>query len=56
VRATEFEIDTAGRRVVDITERVRAFAGEGGESGLVHVYLPHATAGLADGDGFRLGG
>lgn len=47
MRTTEFEIDTAGRRVIDVTERVRAFAAEGGESGIVHVFLPHATAGLA---------
>lgn len=45
--ATEFTIDTAGRRVVDITGRVRAFAKEAGGAGLVHVFLPHATAGLA---------
>lgn len=47
MRVTEFEIDTSGRRVVDITDRVRGFAAEAGESGIVHVFLPHATAGLA---------
>jgi secondary thiamine-phosphate synthase enzyme len=47
VHVTEFEIDTHGRRVVDITDRVRGFAEATGESGLVHVFLPHATAGLA---------
>jgi secondary thiamine-phosphate synthase enzyme len=44
---TEFEIDTAGRRVVDLTARVQAFAAEAGRDGLLHVFLPHATAGLA---------
>jgi secondary thiamine-phosphate synthase enzyme len=47
VRVTEFEVDTSGRRVVDITSRVRGFVTEGNESGLAHVFLPHATAGLA---------
>jgi secondary thiamine-phosphate synthase enzyme len=47
VRTAEFEVQTAGRRVVDITDRVRGFAGEAGEDGLLHVFLPHATAGLA---------
>ena len=47
MRSTELEVDTAGRRVVDITARVRSFVAEGVESGLAHVFLPHATAGLA---------
>jgi secondary thiamine-phosphate synthase enzyme len=46
VRTTEFELSTKGRRVVDLTDRIRAFAGSGGD-GLIHVFLPHATAGLA---------
>lgn len=47
MRTTELELDTHGRRVVNITERVRAFAAEVGLDGLLHVFLPHATAGLA---------
>jgi secondary thiamine-phosphate synthase enzyme len=47
MKSTEFEVDTSGRRVVDLTERVRSFAAEAGTDGLVHVFLPHATAGLA---------
>src|SRR2546422_6974824 len=47
MRVTEFEVDTSGTRVLDITSRVRAFVAEGSESGLAHVFLPHATAGLA---------
>ena len=43
----EFRIRTGGRRVVDVTKRVRAFAAEAGSDGLLHVFLPHATAGLA---------
>jgi secondary thiamine-phosphate synthase enzyme len=47
MRVTEFEVETSGERVVDITSRVRGFVAEGNESGLAHVVLPHATAGLA---------
>jgi secondary thiamine-phosphate synthase enzyme len=47
VRTAEFEVPTAGRRVVDITGRVRGFAEETPEDGLLNVFLPHATAGLA---------
>jgi len=47
VRTTETEIDTRGRLVSDITDRVQAFAAESSADGLLHVFLPHATAGLA---------
>jgi len=47
MKATEFEVDTRGKLVTDITDRVQAFAGEVNAEGLVHVFLPHATAGLA---------
>jgi secondary thiamine-phosphate synthase enzyme len=47
VHTIEFEVDTSGRRVVDLTDRVRAFAADAGEDGLVNVFVPHATAGLA---------
>jgi secondary thiamine-phosphate synthase enzyme len=47
MEAREFEVPTSGRRVVDLTGRVQTFAGEAGGDGLVHVFLPHATAGLA---------
>lgn len=47
MRTIELEFDTAGRRVLDITGSVERFAAEGDESGLVNVFLPHATAGLA---------
>lgn len=42
-----FELETSGRRIWDITERVRRFAAETGGDGLLHLFLPHATAGLA---------
>jgi secondary thiamine-phosphate synthase enzyme len=47
VRSEVQELDTGGRRIVDVTDRVRAFArGQGGD-GLLHVFVPHATAGVA---------
>ena len=47
VLTRELQIRTGGRRVVDITERLRAFAAEAASDGLLHAFLPHATAGLA---------
>jgi secondary thiamine-phosphate synthase enzyme len=47
VRSIELDIDTSGRRVVDVTDRLRAFAAEMSEDGLLHVFVPHATAGVA---------
>jgi secondary thiamine-phosphate synthase enzyme len=47
VKVEEFEVDTGGRLVTDITDRIQRFAAETGSNGLVHVFLPHATAGLA---------
>jgi secondary thiamine-phosphate synthase enzyme len=47
VRTTVFEIDTGGRLVIDVTDEVGRAVALGAESGLVHVFLPHATAGLA---------
>jgi secondary thiamine-phosphate synthase enzyme len=47
VRTRELEIETARRRIVDVTAEVRGFAAEAGGDGLVHAFLPHATAGLA---------
>lgn len=46
MKSTELSFDTSWRRFVDLTDDVKKFvAGEG--DGLVHVFLPHATAGLA---------
>jgi len=47
VRTTVFTIDTGGRRVVDVSDRVRRFAADAGADGLLHVFVPHATAGVA---------
>lgn len=40
-------VRTGARRVTDVTEPCAAFAAEVGGDGLLHVFLPHATAGLA---------
>jgi secondary thiamine-phosphate synthase enzyme len=47
VRRDELVVDTKGRLVTDITPLVEAFCREAGGDGLVHVFLPHATAGVA---------
>lgn len=47
MRTAELHLDTRDRRVVDVTAEVEAFAAKAGSDGLLHVFLPHATAGLA---------
>jgi secondary thiamine-phosphate synthase enzyme len=47
VRSIELEIDTSGRCIVDVTDRLRAFAAQMPADGLLHVFVPHSTAGLA---------
>ena len=47
MNVAELDLDTHGRRIVDITERVRTFCAADGRDGIVHVFVPHATAGLA---------
>lgn len=39
--------DTSSTRVLDLTRELREFASSSGGDGLVHVFVPHATAGLA---------
>lgn len=43
----ELTFDTSGRRVVDVTRDVAGFAQEASGDGLLHLFLLHATAGLA---------
>jgi secondary thiamine-phosphate synthase enzyme len=47
MRTEELQVSTHGRRVLDVTDQVVAFAEAAGGDGLVNVYLPHATAGVA---------
>lgn len=43
---TELRVDTGDRRITDLTGEVVDFCAGRGD-GLVHVFVPHATAGLA---------
>jgi secondary thiamine-phosphate synthase enzyme len=44
--SVELHIETSGQRIVDLTDEARRFcAGKG--DGLLNVFAPHATAGLA---------
>ncbi|MBW3576225.1 MAG: YjbQ family protein [Actinobacteria bacterium] len=47
MESREVQLDTRGQRVTDVTDQVRSFARDVGGDGLLHVFLPHATAGLA---------
>lgn len=48
MHSTELRIDTTGRHVVDLTGRLEAFLREAGAGdGLLSVFVPHATAGVA---------
>jgi len=46
MESTELTLNTSGQRTADLTEDVAAFC-RGKGDGLVHVFAPHATAGLA---------
>jgi secondary thiamine-phosphate synthase enzyme len=47
MRSETLTIETRGRIVSDLSPRVSDFAREAGGDGLLHVFAPHATAGLA---------
>ena len=44
---SELRLETGGRHVLDLTDRAAAFAAQNGGDGLLQVFVPHATAGLA---------
>lgn len=46
MRTAELRIDTARSRVLDVTDRVEGFL-EPGDEGLLDVFVPHATCGVA---------
>jgi secondary thiamine-phosphate synthase enzyme len=46
VETAELQVDTSRRRIVDLTGDVAAFC-RGRGDGLVSIFAPHATAGLA---------
>lgn len=47
MRSETFRLSTRGAQVVDVTTHLRVFAREAGGDGLLHVFVPHATAGVA---------
>jgi secondary thiamine-phosphate synthase enzyme len=47
MRSETFQVDTRGTLVTDLTDRVESFASASSGDGLVHVFVPHATAGVA---------
>ncbi|ACY97222.1 MULTISPECIES: secondary thiamine-phosphate synthase enzyme YjbQ [Thermomonospora] len=48
MKSTVIRVATGGRETVhDITAECAAFAAEAGGDGLLHVFVPHATAGVA---------
>ena len=48
VETATLEVETGDREaVVDLTRRCERFAGDAGGDGLLHVFVPHATAGIA---------
>ncbi|MDF5755425.1 YjbQ family protein [Spongiactinospora sp. TRM90649] len=48
MKSTEIEVTTGSRdRVHDITRECEEFARDCGGDGLLHVFVPHATAGVA---------
>jgi secondary thiamine-phosphate synthase enzyme len=47
METTELSIDTGDRHVLDLTDQAAAFVAGAGGDGLLQVFVPHATAGLA---------
>ena len=47
MRTEELSLDTSSAHFVDLTGRVQEFVTAAGADGLVNVFVPHATAGLA---------
>ena len=47
VHQRDLSVDTSREQVVDVTDEAAALAGEAGGDGLLNVFVPHATAGVA---------
>jgi secondary thiamine-phosphate synthase enzyme len=47
MRTEELKFETGRSHFLDLTRVVRDFAAKGGADGLVNVFVPHATAGIA---------
>jgi secondary thiamine-phosphate synthase enzyme len=46
MRTTMIDVDTSRERIADLTPELERFCREGGD-GLINIFVPHATAGLA---------
>jgi secondary thiamine-phosphate synthase enzyme len=46
VLTAELQLDAGKRQLIDLTDQVAAFCAQRGD-GLVHIFAPHATAGIA---------
>ena len=46
MKSLDLHVDTAQRRMVDLTDQVRGFCRDQ-QDGLLNVFVPHATAGVA---------
>jgi secondary thiamine-phosphate synthase enzyme len=47
MRSETRSVDTSNNRFVDLTQDLRRFATKAETDGLAHVFVPHATAGVA---------
>ena len=47
MESLDLRVDTSGAEVVDVTDEVAAFVRDRGGDGLLSVFVPHATAGIA---------
>jgi secondary thiamine-phosphate synthase enzyme len=47
METADLSVDTSGRAVVDVTDRAADFVRRHGGDGLLNVFVPHATAGIA---------
>ncbi len=46
MRTTTLQLDTSRTRILDVTDQAARFVADDGD-GLLHLFLPHATCGLA---------
>lgn len=47
IHRRDLDVDASRRQVIDITDEIADFVRESGGEGLLNVFVPHATAGVA---------
>jgi secondary thiamine-phosphate synthase enzyme len=47
MRSERYTVDTSSQRLIDITSRAQSFCAGSTGDGLLNIFVPHATAGLA---------